>query len=271
MGTICNVPVALPNAPDLVLDLLEAHGGALAGQAICRAGVLLGHRESTMRVAMTRLLEAGKLGRRERGWYELNPDGLKLRGMLDVWTRNVVEEVPWQREWVAVHDAHVGRADKSLWRRHQLALALRGFAEFEFGLKIRPANRVGGVDVERRELKGLGLAPMATVFLLVDWDQESAQRAHRLWPTGELARDCAQCLAALDKHRRLLAKMPIERALRESFLLGRAAVMLLIRDPLLPEALMNPQLRNALANEVRSYKSMAHGMWDAWLRTSPQG
>lgn len=268
MVTICNVPVVGPNAPDLVLDLLEAHGGALAGYAICRAGMLLGHRETTMRVAMTRLLDAGKIARRERGWYELNPDGLKLSGTLDVWARDLVEEIPWQGEWVAVHDAHVARADKSLWRRHQLALALRGFAEFEFGLKIRPANRAGGVEVERHELKALGLAPTATVFLLVDWDSESAHRAQRLWPTGKLSREYARCLAAIDEHRVLLADMPIEQALREVFLLGRSAVMLLVRDPLLPEALMSPTLRNELTNEVRNYKSMAHRMWDEWLNAS---
>jgi hypothetical protein len=41
MEKICQIDVDIPNAPDLVLDLLAAHGAALSGKTICEAGRLL--------------------------------------------------------------------------------------------------------------------------------------------------------------------------------------------------------------------------------------
>ena len=73
MEKICQIDVDSPNAPDLVLDLLAAHGSALSGKIICEAGRLLGHRESTMRVAMTRLLAGKKVRRAARGVYPASP------------------------------------------------------------------------------------------------------------------------------------------------------------------------------------------------------
>jgi phenylacetic acid degradation operon negative regulatory protein len=44
MDRIGNIEIERPKAPDLVLDLLIAHGGALAAETFCRAGALFGPR-----------------------------------------------------------------------------------------------------------------------------------------------------------------------------------------------------------------------------------
>eukprot|EP01035_Chromulina_nebulosa_P006883 gene6883-9285_t len=70
MDKVCNVQVAIPSAPDLILDLLVADGGLLSSQALCRAGALMGIGESTLRVGLTRLAADGKIARGERGIWQ---------------------------------------------------------------------------------------------------------------------------------------------------------------------------------------------------------
>ncbi|MDZ4355790.1 MAG: PaaX family transcriptional regulator, partial [Variovorax sp.] len=64
--------MALPSAPELILDLLVADGGTLSSQALCRAGALTGIGETTLRVGLTRLAAEGKIARGERGSYSMN-------------------------------------------------------------------------------------------------------------------------------------------------------------------------------------------------------
>eukprot|EP01036_Dinobryon_divergens_P012415 gene12415-16724_t len=85
MDKVCNVQVAIPSAPDLILDLLVADGGLLSSQALCRAGALMGIGESTLRVGLTRLAADGKIARGERGSYMLNRDGPALSRAVDDW------------------------------------------------------------------------------------------------------------------------------------------------------------------------------------------
>lgn len=265
MKTICQVQVDVPNAPDLVLDLLAAHGAELSGRVICGAGHLLGHRETTMRVAMTRLLTGGKIRRAARGLYLLHRPGLTLASALDTWSQEVSDEVAWQGDWVGVHDAIVARSDKTLWRRHQLALALRGFASLQHGLQLRPCNRAGGVEAERSKLRALGLSQHARVFLLRDLEARDFRDASTLWPTQELAEQYRVLHRALTMHLTMLPQLTREQALTETLLLGRTAVARLVRDPMLPRELMPPATRDALVSRLQEYKRGAHDVWMHWM------
>ena len=265
MDSICQINVDTPNAPDLVLDLLAAHGKALSGQAICRAGQLLGHREATMRVALTRLLADKKIQRVSRGLYSPYRPGLTLANALNAWHDEVSDQVAWRGDWVAVQDAAVARSDKTAWRHHQLALALRGFASFQEGLQLRPCNRAGGVEAERGKLQALGLSPNASVFLLSELDAQDTRYASALWPSKLLIAHYQALLQALTTHMTSLHSVPLEQALKETLLLGRAAVSLLVRDPMLPPELMPPNTRDALIAKVHAYKQLAHDVWTRWL------
>ena len=265
MENICQIQVDVPNAPDLVLDLLAAHGAALSGQVICAAGQLLGHRESTMRVAMTRLLAGKKIRRAARGLYLLHRPGLTLANALDAWSQEMSDELAWQGDWVGVHDAAVARSNKTSWRRHQLALSLRGFATLQHGLQLRPSNRTGGVHAERGKLQALGLSPHACVFLLSQLQASEFRHASALWPTQELAEQYKVLQHALTTHLAMLPRLPREQALKETFLLGRAAVAQLVRDPILPPELMPQAPRDALVGTLQAYKQGAHEVWVRWM------
>lgn len=265
MEKIGNVRVAVPSAPDLILDLLVADRGTLSAQALCRAGALMGIGETTIRVGLTRLASEGKIGRSERGSYVLDRTGAPLARTVDGWRRHGAQTVAWRREWLAVHDAGVHRADKTAWRRHGLALALRGFAPLQPGLHVRPDNLKGGLAAGREQLQGLGLSPQALVFRLADLDEATHAAACRLWNVRGLAAEYQRLQAALERSEKRLRIRPLDASVRESLLLGRAVIACLLRDPLLPAELMSPAPRAALMAVMRRYQDTARRLWHEWL------
>lgn len=265
MDTICNIEVASPTAPDLILDLLVAHGGALPAQALCRAGSLMGVGASAIRVGLTRLAGQGKITRGARGSYRLNRSGPALARDVDHWEQKGSQTVAWRGHWLAVQDAGVLRSDKTAWRRHSLALELRGLAAFRPGLQVRPDNLRGGVAAVRAQLLELGLSPQALVFRLDGLDPARQEEACRLWDVDALEAEYRRLHQALERSGRRLQNSKPDAAVRESLLLGRAVIHQLIRDPLLPPELMPGQTRLALAQAMKNYQRAALSLWRAWM------
>ncbi|MDQ0045123.1 PaaX family transcriptional regulator C-terminal domain-containing protein [Variovorax boronicumulans] len=265
MEKICNVPVAIPSAPELILDLLVAHSGMLSAQSLCRAGALMGIGESTLRVGLTRLASDGKIERSERGSYALNRAGPALSRAVDGWRQHGAQAVAWRNDWLAVHDAGVPRSDKTAWRHHGLALSLRGFAPLQTGLHIRPDNLRGGLAAEREQLQGLGLSSKALVFRLADMDEATQAAARKLWNVRALTAGYQRLQSGIERSEKRLDKLPLEAAVRESLLLGRAVIAHLIRDPLLPAELMSPAPRTALQTVTRRYQDKARKLWREWF------
>jgi len=265
MDEPCNILAAAPSAPDLLLDLLIAYGGALPVQSLCKAGDLMGVGESAVRVALTRLLADGKIERGTRGFYSLNRSGPALSRTVDGWRHRHAQVVPWDHSWIAVHDAGVPRVDKTAYRHHALALTLRGFARFETGLHIRPDNLAGGLSEERLQLEALGLSPGAMVFKLAELDDARLAAASRLWEVRGLADGYRRCDMALKHSEARLPKMDLDAAVRESLLLGRAVIAHLLRDPLLPAELMSPARRIAVVARCARYQQTALDLWRLWL------
>ncbi len=253
----------IPSAPDLILDLLSAHGAALSVQAMCRSGALLGITESAIRVGLTRLLQEKKIVRGQRGMYAYQPDALGL--VLDDWQDQDRRTIAWNQQWIAVYGANVPRGEKTIWRHHGLALALRGFAEFQPGLHIRPDNLSGGLQGFHAELLSLGLSPDAIVCRMVDLGPHQQSAACELWDSRLREAEYRRWITRLEKSRQTLRRLGQEQALRETLLQGRAAIAFLIRDPLLPPQLMPPEPRKALVDVVTEYTEQGRVMWQAWL------
>ena len=265
MDTICNIPVASPTAPDLILDLLVAHGGTLPVLALCRAGSLMGIGQSAVRVGLTRLAGQGKIVRGARGCYALNLSGPALARDVDDWGHKGSQTAAWRGHWLAVQDAGVLRSDKTAWRRHSLALELRGLAPFQPGLHVRPDNLKGGVTAVRTQLLDLGLSPQALVFRLAGLDPARQAAACKLWKVDALLAEYRRLQKALEQSGTRLKKLKLENAVRESLLLGRAVIAQLIRDPLLPPELMPPEARLALVRTMQSYQREALALWRSWM------
>ncbi len=265
MLTVCNIPVNPPNAPSLIQDLLVAHGDALSVRAICRTGALINVQESAIRVALNRLAANGKISISCRGWYVMNSSAISRA--VDTWQHNKKQLPVWSGNWLAVHDAGVLKSDKTVWRHHNLALALSGFRLFQPGLHLRPDNLPGGVHAMRLQLQELGLAPQAAVFQLKQLDADRQAQALTLWNT--ISSEYEQIRAALKQSSRHFRHGKLEDCVRESLLLGRAVISRLVRDPLLPDELASISLHVELTKETKTYQQQARKLWQTWLSTEP--
>lgn len=265
MGIICNIKVASPSAPELIQDLLVANGDALPVQALCRAGALIGVRESAIRVALNRLVAQGKITHGARGFYAMNASGPPLIRAVDGWQHEGKRTVTWSGTWLGVQDAGVLRSDKTGWRHHGLALDLCGFRLFQPGLHLRPDNLVGGVPVMRNQLQELGLAPQAAMFRIDDLDAARQAKALALWKVEALSIEYENIRQALKSSAGKFTSGDLEASVRESLLLGRAAISRLVRDPLLPPEIADPEIRQALTKEMKGYQSKARILWRKWL------
>jgi len=261
---------AVPRTPVLILDLLMGRDAPLTSNAICRAGALMDIPEITMRVALTRLVVQGKVQRSQRGLYSLaHHDARALHTTVNQWQHKHALAIAWrQRDWIAVHDGALAKSDRVTRRHHVLSLALFGFRELRPGLHVRPNNLKGGVHMQSKRLRALGLAPAAIVFKASHLSPEDEREATRLWDTASLVAADERCIAALERSMQAMQNMPLDRAVKESLLLGREVIAHLVRDPVLPAELMPRYSRDRLLALASTYQTRARTLWDSWFATA---
>jgi phenylacetic acid degradation operon negative regulatory protein len=250
------------SAADLVLDLLEAHDGhQLSVQDLTRGAELFDIQEQAVRVALTRLVKQNKVDIRSRGVYALNTGSSTLLNDVENWLQREQQAIEWNGRWIGISDCSVARADKVAWRRHQRALALRGFRALQDGFHLRPDNLRGGAAALRQDLDDLGLAASSLVLCVTDLDEADERNARGLWDIEGLEQQYRTMLDVLAASQQELAAVALEEAARQSLLIGRAVIRLILHDPLLPDELMGGNLRAQLIARMRDYQSWAKARW----------
>jgi phenylacetic acid degradation operon negative regulatory protein len=265
MDKACNVLPRRPSATDLILDLLVTRGAPLPGKALIQAAALFDIGENAVRVSLSRLISSGKIERFERGLYRARLHPSDLAYTVDHWHRREELRVPWQGHWLAVQDAQTSRADKSVWRRHQRALGLRGFASLRTQLHIRPDNLCTSFDQFQAELESMGIAPGSCVMRIHQLDILHEAHARTLWNTRSLESAHKHWIDIVLGSQARLEHLPLAGAVRESLLLGRSAIAHLLRDPLLPEELMPSHTRQTLQTHLQHYQQQAVKLWLLWF------
>lgn len=255
----------------LVLNLLlgaEVRGEAELGvRELLAACALFGLPENTVRVALARAVAAGLLVTPRRGTYALGPAARAVADEVSGWRRIESSMVAWDGGWMAVHVGASGRSDRVASRARERAFGLLRLAEFERGLHLRPDNLVGGVDALRERLGHLlpEGTDTGTVFALRGLAPADDARARALWDRAVLDagyRDTTARLAAwLDGARGL----PLERAAREVFELGHAAIRRLVFDPLLPAPLVDAAARSRFVRTVARFDETGRAIWQRFL------
>ena len=256
----------VPSAANLVLDILAATSHRQrSAQDLCRAGSIMGYSDATMRVALTRLAQEGKIVKQERASYSLNTQGNRLQLEIENWRERVEWVVPWHGDWISVHDGTTDRSDKTNLRRHQRALLLRGFRKWKQGFYLRPNNLAGGAGALRDQLNELGLAKGAELFVARDFCEQQISELLGLWNIPVLRRSYDKLLVrAKDGQRRLMEIRP-EVAARESLLVGRDLISSILRDPLLPPEIVKGLQLRELAHAIGEYQTVSRRIWDGVL------
>lgn len=253
------------DAPDLLLDMLVTHEKPMATHALLRAGELFGIKAVAIRVALTRLVASGKVLRDARGSYVVAKKEAGLLHTVSDWRAKHSLMRQWRGDWIAVQDSDVARSDKIAWRRHRLALDLWGFRALRPGLNLRPANLRHAPDQLSPQLSEVGLSPKAFVFQIGALPPAIDGEARKLWRAEQTVALNRLLLKKLSVSRKAVEKAPLDQAVAESFLMGREVIAHLIKDPLLPPALMHPASRVALLDAARTYQDLGKRLWRRWL------
>jgi phenylacetic acid degradation operon negative regulatory protein len=207
----------MPNmtARSVVLSvLLGAHPAWATASELIRLTADFGIKETTLRVALTRMVTAGDLIR--------SADGYRLSDRLLTRQRRQDEAIEprttlWRGDWVVLMVTSVGTDART---RASLRNTLHGkrFSELREGVWMRPDN----LDVD------LGPEVAARVRVLRARDEAPAELAGLLWDLPAWART----------GRRLLDEMAAAPDIPGRFMVAAAIVRHLLADPMLPAELL---------------------------------
>jgi phenylacetic acid degradation operon negative regulatory protein len=251
-----------PRARSFVLDLVGTlRGGSMPVRTLVDAGALFGLSAGTIRVAVTRLQASGHIERDERGSYRLGVATRVMATHIAAWQRAPERRSPWNGDWIGV----LARGDARGRRDDARILELWGLRQLAGQLWVRPANLVEATQGVRRGLAEAGAGGSTTVFTLRDLDPADEARARALWPTQELDRGYRDTIDRLRASARRLAASDDPAAMVESFRLGGQAIRLVVRDPLLPDEMIDGHSLVEMVEELRRYDRMGRTRWARFL------
>ncbi len=255
-----------PTARSLTLDLLSSlRGEAMPVAALVSAAGLFGIDENALRVAIARLLSAGQIARDERGQYRLGEAAHAIDQRVLGWRTAELRITRWSGGWWMVRSGTLPHARSRERRAREHALRMLGFAELGAGLWLRPDNLRASLSELQAELRELGLEADALVALVRELDPASEAHARRLWKRDALALSYRRSLKELAASEARLARLPEDKAMVESFLLGGRVIRDLVLDPLLPEPLAPEDDRRALVQAMRRYDRTGRRAWASFL------
>lgn len=251
-----------PAPKSLILNLMRAADGrpVTAADAVTSAA-LFGIRENSVRVTLVRLAASGMIESAGRGTYKLGPQASSLAQDLSGWRHSEERVTDWTGGWMMVSTGALGRSDRVALRRRDRALALLGFKALDSGLYVRPDNLKGHTAAARERLHRLGLEVQAPVFTASDLSPELDQHARTLWQGEALTQGYIQTREKLDAWLSRWQDLELDVAARECYLIGNESIRQLIFDPLLPDPLVDSQMRREFTQSVLKFDETGHAIW----------
>jgi phenylacetic acid degradation operon negative regulatory protein len=259
-----------PSARNLILSALSADAPRTSLQTLARIGHVFGVDAGTVRVTVGRLVRDGLLRQVERGHYAIGEHGSALQARVRRWRTAEDRTRSWDRAWIIVLVAHLGRTDRSRLRSRERALKLNGFAQADEGYWVRPDNLLSAVPEIAREAMVLGLEREAVVFGSAEALPRDVGRLKALWSTDDLSAGYQAWIGELDASTERLPKLSPEDAARESFLLGQAVIRAINLDPLLPAEMVDVDLRRRMVDGMIAYDRIGKECWASLELTSPR-
>jgi phenylacetic acid degradation operon negative regulatory protein len=194
--------------------LLGAHPAWASAAELVRLTADFGIKETTLRVALTRMVSAGDLIRSADG-YRLSDRLLARQRRQDDAMRPQLR--PWSGLWTTLVVTSIGTDPRT---RAALRTTLHGrrFGELREGVWMRPDNLELDLDVELR----------ARVRILQARDDAPAELAGQLWDLPSWARTGRQLVSEMSRASDIPAR----------FVVAAAIVRHLLTDPVLPAELL---------------------------------
>lgn len=134
-------------------------------------------------------------------------------------------------------------------------------ARWRPGLWVRPANLSGGAQQLVGDLSHLGLNALQGSFTVQQTDPACLQQLSGLWDCAALNRGYQQQLKQIHAAIKRLHRLSVRKALVDTLKVGSAAVRLLLKDPLLPDEMVNGAKRQAVAAAMMEYDDAGKRLW----------
>lgn len=250
------------NAKTLVIDLLlAASDRPITIRQLISAARLFDISENQIRVATTRLCNEHKIEAISRGTYRLAQQSHDWADIIVNRQQGILKTRPWQQQYIAVFSNSLGRVDRAALSRRERALKRFGFKELEQGVFIRPDNLTLSLDDIFCELVNAGVELTVKIALIHSFDEKTQQSIPKLWDTSKFEKNYIKYNTIIEKWLTEYPHLNINDAARESFLLGRETIALLMTDPLLPEAFVDVNLRDRFIQNVTELDRTGLKIW----------
>lgn len=226
-----------------ILSALAATGDALTTSQLTQCGELLGVDGPAVRMALGRLVKKKDVIALERGLYGLGDKGQPIFEAMQRWIELPKQTKGWDGNWILVYTAHLGRVHRATLRKRERALSFLGFAAYHTGLWLRPDNLVIDSNTLHKRLIGLGLEIDATLASNASLVSIQTEELASLWDRSALESGYKSAKTAIDDVLKHKDNKPLPELARDTAVLGSAVIGMLSFDPLLPEELVNANLR----------------------------
>jgi phenylacetic acid degradation operon negative regulatory protein len=243
-----------------ILDLLSPRGRRpISAAAIVEACALFGISSNNTRVALARLVADGRLDKVGPASYALSEDAEYFNRRVLGWSQIDKLEKGWNAKWTMVHLQNPPSTRTREYARRAYRFAR--VAEVNPTLAARPDNlRLSHYDL-RDTLITFGLeGPFFISCAEVD-DYTASHWVMNLWHADRLRAAHNRMAARLESSFVRLGKLPFEKALVESFIVGGEAIRSLVMDPLLPEIFMPGRERNFVLQLMHAYDKIGRMLW----------
>lgn len=257
------------NARDLIVDLLLGlQGRAISIKQIIIAAKLFEISENSIRVAVTRLSSDNVIEAIERGVYQFTTQSHEWADVMLNRKNGIKQTKQWNHQFLAVFTGELGRVDRTALNRRERALRHFGFKELEQGIYIRPDNLAISFDDIFSELKAKGLEAGAKICQINHFDTTTLANLPVLWSTSTLNQNYEKYSQMIQAWLSSVDQLDLDTATRESLLLGRQTISLVMNDPLLPEDYVDVELREQFVASVQQLDQTGLELWRRFYEMS---
>lgn len=250
------------NPRRLIMVLLDIDPEVMTqSKMLVRAGEAFGFSANQLRVALSRLVGEGLLDNPARGHYRLNGQGALLQQEIQRWRSLEQQRVEWPGDWIAVLTGSLASEGSTLWRHQLRALTLRGMARWRPGLWVRPANLRGGSPQLVEDLHHLGLDALQGSFTVQQADPACLGQLSGLWDCEALNRGYQQQSQQIHAAIKRLDRLSVRKGLVDTLKVGSATVRLLLKDPLLPDEMVEGAKRQKVTAAMMEYDDAGKRLW----------
>ena len=107
-----------------------------------------------------------------------------------------------------------------------------------------------------------GVESTVKIALIHSFDEKTQQLIPELWDTSKLENNYIKYNTIIEKWILEYPHLNILDAAKQSFLLGRETIALLMMDPLLPEPFVDTNLRNTFIHNVTELDQIGLKIWN---------